>query len=869
MQKIESTSELLIRYIKLLKGRINHIPSELYDVLGFKSSQFTVDFVKLMYIRQSFASYDEIQNENLKLDLYDLLTRHRLITIVGNAGNGKTTTLKYIINEMCNDILGVVKGEANDLAYLVSGLEGMFKEVRNIRENLLLIEERISEYPLSTDVPLSLIKEREGHLKRLNKLNYLISQIESIENKAKCLLPIPIFVGLGELSKYLTENRKRIEFEDILEHLAVKDYKTIESLSGILFKQVEEGNACVVFDGLDELVEESRLQILEIIGRLARSYTSQLIITTREHAYSLLSGFESFRINAFNSDQIDDYIVRWYSDIYKVKGSIYECRLFAWSLYNKIKNGGLLQLAQKPLILTQIVILHKDEKDLSLNNLSVMQKILRLLLFRWRSGLYESYYSFLALREKIKLSDDELLRITGCIAFHLLKTNTLYPSVETLRPHVLKWIQDFLENIEIGQERAPDIILDYLQNCDGLLNASHTKPQKYTFDNMKIQEYLAAYYLIGNPPYGGGYSEQLPELIDVRLDYWSGVTGFVCELLPQNAALMFVDFLTKILVIDVENHNKIDGKILCGQIVNRFMHKGYDFRRHSLMLNELKQGIHHIVEDPNTEWPQSALAGNILGNLGDSRSYFDYIFSPDYWEKIEKNNFAMGYDGERHLVELETFYIGKYLVTNEQFYRFVLETSYDRVPENWKVEKPYLHKRNYPVIGLHWAEALDFAKWLNTHPLINKLPIDGLDIAIRLPTEAEWERAAQDFKNRDEFLQSLEKYKQSPDCFPYLLDCNVWPIGLACVHDEKAARIYDLFNNVWEWTLSSYEPYPYNDDDGRNSSKQNQPKVIRGGYSPFGDEEFLRTHRNQCHMYRPVYKINNVGFRLVLGRRIE
>jgi formylglycine-generating enzyme required for sulfatase activity len=70
-----------------------------------------------------------------------------------------------------------------------------------------------------------------------------------------------------------------------------------------------------------------------------------------------------------------------------------------------------------------------------------------------------------------------------------------------------------------------------------------------------------------------------------------------------------------------------------------------------------------------------------------------------------------------------------------------------------------------------------------------------------------------------------------------------------------------MHGNVWEWTRSSYMPYPYVEDDGRNDLNNNFKKVARGG--SWYDRPYRGTSSYRLP-YRPYQKVYNVGFRVII-----
>jgi len=206
------------------------------------------------------------------------------------------------------------------------------------------------------------------------------------------------------------------------------------------------------------------------------------------------------------------------------------------------------------------------------------------------------------------------------------------------------------------------------------------------------------------------------------------------------------------------------------------------------------------------------------------------------WEKdgkemvyIPAGEFLMGSDEGRdnempaHMVYVDAFYIDRYPVTNEEYKRFVDATGYpvpcydvewaDLYEYNWDPDErtPPKGKEKHPVVLVKWEDAQAYAAWAGK----------------RLPTEAEWERAARGTDGRrwpwgDEFVADRCNIRES----------NVngtTPVGQYSPEGDTPEGVGDMVGNVWEWTSSLFRPYPYDANDGRESRVANGWRVLRGG----------------------------------------
>ncbi len=180
---------------------------------------------------------------------------------------------------------------------------------------------------------------------------------------------------------------------------------------------------------------------------------------------------------------------------------------------------------------------------------------------------------------------------------------------------------------------------------------------------------------------------------------------------------------------------------------------------------------------------------------------------------IPGGDFIMGEDftkkslGPRHVVTLPPFYIDKYHVTNGHYQDFVNDTGW-RLPSHWFQGGYPRGKANHPVAFVSWSDAGAFCKWAGK----------------RLPSEAEWEKAARGTEGRmfpwgKKFLKAhanvyLEEVRDTTpvDAYPE----GISPYGL-----------YDMSGNLFQWTLDWFQPYPGNDVPHPNFG--DTLKVLRGG----------------------------------------
>lgn len=230
--------------------------------------------------------------------------------------------------------------------------------------------------------------------------------------------------------------------------------------------------------------------------------------------------------------------------------------------------------------------------------------------------------------------------------------------------------------------------------------------------------------------------------------------------------------------------------------------------------------------------------------------------------KIGNDEDSFGYDNEFpiHKEYIHPFSLSNRLVTNGEFIEFIEDDGYRR-PElwlsdgiaaveekGWKAPMYWMkedgewwiftltgrHKvnENEPVIHVSHYEADAFARWKNA----------------RLPTEAEWEIAADKIPVEGNFVD----------------DANFHPVPLVEDTKDKALRLNQIYGDVWEWTQSAYLPYPgYNPPEGAigeyNGKFMSNQIVLKGGSCATAKNHIRKTYRN---FFYPHNRWQFAGLRL-------
>ena len=234
-----------------------------------------------------------------------------------------------------------------------------------------------------------------------------------------------------------------------------------------------------------------------------------------------------------------------------------------------------------------------------------------------------------------------------------------------------------------------------------------------------------------------------------------------------------------------------------------------------------------------------------------------------------------------HRVTVAEFFIGRFPVTNDEYAKFVRATGHPvpsidelpliasgdlqtvfrdlATPYIWQGGHPPAGHGNHPVVLVRYADAVAYCAWSSE--------VTGR--TVRLPTEAEWEKAA---RGGAEGLRYPWGNDFDPSGCSYLSDRSAKrqrgtrPTG---TYPPNAFGLCDMIGNVWEWVSDWYDPEYYSSDDHRNPAgpRDGSQRVVRGGSWVTEDVAMLRC--SYRHKVPPDTYAYSIGFRIACGALVD
>ena len=223
---------------------------------------------------------------------------------------------------------------------------------------------------------------------------------------------------------------------------------------------------------------------------------------------------------------------------------------------------------------------------------------------------------------------------------------------------------------------------------------------------------------------------------------------------------------------------------------------------------------------------------------------------------VPEGHFMMGSRGDSfdespaHRVYVSAFEMSQTPVLNADYAAFLKKADVD--PPEWR-ENPDFDDPKQPVVGVNWHEAKKYCAWLADRGGLN----------IRLPTEAEFEKAARAGLQEAEYpwgngrANGRYKVDKGPLKGPYRSGLN----------PANAYGLHDMVSNVYQWCLDGYDPRYYEESADKNptGSDRADQRAARGW--SWKEKDLIGRCAARCSL-AAYFRCNDFGFRWVIGTRL-
>lgn len=660
----------------------------------------------------------------------------------------------------------------------------------------------------------------------------------------------------------------------------------VQGFADDLEKALRAGRVVLIFDGLDEVALPLRPLLRRTLAAVQRIYPKvrRLIVTCRVRSYTgkaVLPGFEAVTLAPFDDAKIRQFCAAWYAaqaDKGRVKRDLVSKRVEDFQA--AALSDDLQEMASNPMLLTTMAIIHQRDIGLPKERVRLFNEAVKVLIGRWQKHKGLPPPPALA---PVLADDLKLRQILEMIAYEAHQAQAKQgPEARLSRLELLTLLE---KPKYLGNLACADAFLDYVDQRAGMLvgyggDEEGDQPLTYDFAHRSFQEYLAGRYMVGQSQPQSIYRQRAAEG-----DFWYQAAIYGAEdllynrQLPPNLLSLAYRLCPEALPQSEAHWREVvwSGQMAALLDVESIRADAGDRDGGEAYLKRLLPRLADVLDKGRLNPIERAAAGVVLGKLGDPREGVGVSDGlPDIlWsEVIPAGPFPMGNDKPeaRYKDEQPRFQctlirqpyrISRYAITVAQYRCFIRAEGYQtakwwsKAGWAWRKENAITGPRtygepfeldNHPQVGVSWYEAHAFCQWL----------AEATGLPIRLPSEAEWERAA---RHTDARLYPWGQ--EAPN-----LRCNMSDtgIGSTCAvglfpDGDAVCGAANMSGNVWEWCRTkwrgNYERYEQQADDDPAGSER---RVVRGG-SWFGDESSVRCAFRRW--YDPDDRFSNSGFRVV------
>jgi len=723
---------------------------------------------------------------------------------------------------------------------------------------------------------------------------------------------LPVRIALRDLAaRGLPASGRRVSGDVLWDFIVAELGETLKEYAPHLKTELMERGGLVLLDGLDEVPDahQRREQVKRAVQDFAACFPRcRFLVTSRTYAYQRqdwkLERFSEVVLSPFTPAQVARFVDGWYAHVGALRAmDARDAQGRATLLKTAIERSErLAELAARPLLLTLMASLHAWRGgSLPEKREELYADAVDLLLDQWESPKVVRDADGLPLVSQPSLA--EWLKVERAVV--RAELNRLAFEAHRDQPQLVGTADLPQERLVGGLMRVarnPDVnparLVEYVRDRAGLLAARGEGV--YTFPHRTFQEYLAACHLTDH-----GFPDDLADLLRADPQRWREATLLAGAKAARGTASAAWNLAQALCYRDpppageptiLPDEADAWGALLAAQALweNERERLAPVSERNAPKLERVRGWLLASVTQGWLPPVDRALAGEALSALGDPRDLNELVevpAGPFLMGSRDDDERARADEKPQHRVTLPAFRIGRYPVTNAQYLRFVQATG-----RKWRSDVGRQPERaTCPAAYVSWHDARAYCGWLtDVWRAAGKIAADEV---VRLPTEAEWEKAARGGLPSCSQGEGADRRSvgvrvpPSPSqgegmgvrVYPWGDEwdgtrCNTEELGLG---DTTPVGIFpegaspygcqDCAGNVWEWTTSLWgrdwsKPefkYPYDSTDGRENLEAGNEvlRVVRGGSFYFDRGAARCAYR---YWNYPRFDWSFFGFRVVV-----